>query len=108
VPVDALLTTPCTILRAVGEADDYDQTPGTPTQVVTRCELQQATSVESEEGAIQVSAWQAFFPAGTELTGGDAILVDGATYELLGDPWAVRHPRTGHVSHVQAAVRRAQ
>jgi hypothetical protein len=108
VPVDALLTRPCTILRSTGAADDYDQTPGTPTQASTRCELQQLTSTEAGEAAIELTVWQAFFPAGTVLSGADAIQVDGETYELLGDAWPVRHPRTGRESHVQAQVRRSQ
>lgn len=45
-------------------------------------------------------------PAGTDVQGDDAVQVDGEVYELVGEPWEARNPRTRQVSHIEATARR--
>lgn len=110
--VTDLMTRPCTILQAGARADDYDQTPGTPVSVTTVCELQSAllgssTGSESGEGAIQTSVLRVFLPPSTEVSGADALVVNGVRYEFSGDPWPVWNPRLEMVSHIEGIVERA-
>lgn len=105
--IDRLLTRACTIERVTEPADDYDQTPGVPTAIETRCELQQTKTDEQLEGAAQETEWLLFLPADVELAGADAVVVDGTRYQLTGDPWPVHNPRIGRVDHIEARLRRA-
>lgn len=103
----ALLSRPCTIIsrEAVGDIDDYGNEVPEESSVDTVCELQQIQRDEpAGEGEFSDTRWVAIFPAGTELKTSDAVLIDGKTYELEGDPWAVRNPRLGTESHVEATL----
>lgn len=75
--------------------------------VETHCELQQrGRSEPGSAGELSIGDWVAFFPAGTELTTGDTVTVDGQDYEVAGDPWHARNPRTQTASHVEASLKR--
>jgi hypothetical protein len=112
--IDRLLTNPCTLtLRSQAEtADDGygNEIPLDPPTVDAVCELQKVARRVSEEpgaaGELSDTLWNLFLPAGTVITTADMVTVNGQTFEMVGDPWDVRHPVTGVVSHVEATVRR--
>lgn len=105
-----LLNTPCTITRRSSseEEDEFgNEIPGTDT-VETVCEVQQRTRDEDGEGEPGRADWLGIFPAGTDLDGGDSVTVEGlGRFELDGDPWPARNPRTQVESHVEASLRRS-
>lgn len=106
----ALLNRPCTITtRADGTADDgYGNPTPVATTVTTVCELQQKTRDEpADEGELSVTQWLAIFPAGTILPTSATVTIDGQVYEVIGDSWAARNPRTQQPSHVEATLKRA-
>jgi hypothetical protein len=70
-------------------------------------ELQQRRRDEpNDAGELSAATWDLFLPAGTDVRTGDAVVVDGSVYEVMGDPWDARNPRTGAASHVEATVTR--
>lgn len=75
--------------------------------VETVCELQQAASTEpGDNGEVATTAWRVFFLPDTDIATGDAVVVDGHTYEMTGDPWPARNPLTQVVSHIEATAQR--
>lgn len=110
----ALLTRPVTIIhRTAGAgagADEYGNPIPAETTVQTVCELQQteraAVNEPAGRGELSDTHWLLILPAGTQIDTSDAIIADSRRFELIGDPWPVRNPRTGSESHVQATVRR--
>lgn len=104
-----LINRPCMILRrsASGEINDYgDEIPSVET-IAGVCELQQQKRAEQGDmGEVSDSTWILILPGDTEIETGDAVVVDGETYELVGEPWAARNPRIQTVSHIEATVRR--
>lgn len=75
------------------------------------CELQQVPrrSVSGEPAAhpdVSDSLWLLVLPADTLIDTGDAVIVDGHRYEVSGEPWVARNPRTQAVSHIEASLRR--
>ena len=108
-PIANLLTLPVTIVHrvALGAIDQFGNDVPTETLVETTGELQQTRRDEPvTEGELAVTTWDLFLPAGTPLATGDAIIASGALYEVISDAWAVRNPRTGTQSHVEATLRR--
>jgi hypothetical protein len=109
VTLEHLLTLECELLRRrqEGDPDDYGN-PGW--EVVDDeqlpCELQQEQSYEAEGGVLEISLWRLFLPATAPPAGWDAVRVDDVVYELEGDAWLVRNPRTTVDHHVEARVRR--
>jgi hypothetical protein len=104
-----LINRPCTIVRrsGSGDVDELGDEVEGETRVESVCEVQQRQREEPAAlGEISDTRWVAFLPAGTEIDTGDAIDLDGDLYELVGDPWRARNPRTGAESHVEATVRR--
>lgn len=101
-----LIRTPCTIIRRsdVGDVDeDNNEIPG-ETPVETLCNLQQVRRDEpASEGELSVTAWNCYFPAGTELTTADAVEIEGHLYELAGDPWDANQGSAA-VNHVEATL----
>ena len=102
-----LLTRTATMLRrdAVDPLDPDAELASVPAGT-TLCELQQVNEDDANDGRTQVSSWRVWLPADVELAGTDALEVDGELFELEGDPWPVRNPRTSVVSHVEARARR--
>jgi hypothetical protein len=106
--VNDLLNRPCSLVqRSPGVSKDaYGNDIPAETVVETVCELQQRQRREPDAyGDLSDSLWLLILPAGTQARTGDAVMVDGQDYELVGKPWDVRHPRTGVMSHVEATVR---
>lgn len=104
-----LINRPATIIRR-GESTDTDElgneVPEETTEDVV-CELQQVRRDEDDQqGETSDTDWVAYFLPDTELNTGDALEVDGETYELVGDPWQARSPGTDAVSHVEVGLRR--
>lgn len=106
--LSTLLNLPCTILRRTSSGEDaYGNTEKTDVAVETLCELQQTSRDEPDgQGELGVTTWLLVLPAGTIVETGDAVVVDGHTYELVGPPWHARNPRTGLASHIEATVKR--
>lgn len=109
VTLDHLLTLEAELIRR-RPVDELDPDAELTGDVVgtTRCELQQTTEGEAHDGRVMRTGWRVFLPADVDLAGWDALRVDGELLELDGDPWRVRHPRSGDVHHVEAAVRRSR
>lgn len=107
--ISSLINKPCTLLvRTDGREDAHGNAEQDETAVAAVCELQQRRRDEPAlQNELSVTEWDAFFPAGTVAHTGDGLLVDGAEYEFVGDPWPVRNPRSGAISHVEATVRRS-
>lgn len=109
VTVDHLLTIPCELVRRVyGEQPDEQgvQQPVETVETGLACELQQAGSREEQGGAVQITTYRVFLPAGTALRGWDAVRLvsTGELLELEGDAREARSPLTG-VAVVEAIVR---
>ena len=101
--VGDLLNVPAALLtRTPGPPDEYGNPTTLAVSVPTVCELQQSGAREELDGNVQVVTWLVFLPASAPARGWDALDVDGRVLELNGDAWAVRNPRTGELSHVQA------
>lgn len=104
-----LITRPCTIVqrRESGTTDAYGNDVPAETSIETVCELQQQRRAEQDDqGELSDTTWQAFFLPSEDIRGGDILIVDGVEYEMFGDPWEARNPRTRVVSHVEATLRR--
>ena len=103
-----LLTLTGTLLRRAqtGPPDEYGDPTWTELGEPIACELQQEVGYDAAGGAIQLSTWRVFLPPTTPPTGWDGITIGAVTYELEGDAWLARNPRTGIDSHVEARVRR--
>lgn len=110
--VSALLTRTCTIKRrtAAGTIDAAGDAVVTTVDTSAVCELQQLPRRADGEPVTQAemsdSQWLLVLPAGTAIDTGDGVVVDGKAYEMFGEPWHVRHPRTGVESHVECTLHR--
>lgn len=104
-----MLTLPCSLVRRVYDeaADAQGEQPLVETVVAgLYCELQQSGAREEQGGAVQITTYRLFLPAGTQLTGWDAVeLANGETLELEGDATESRSPLTS-IAYVEASVRR--
>jgi hypothetical protein len=108
-PLPHLLTRTAWLIRRTdsGDTDDYGNDIPDEIQFEERCEVQQDRRTEQPEGAPAKTDWLGFFPADTDLDASDAVVVDGlAEFEVVGEPWTVRNPRTRVPSHVEATLRR--
>ena len=107
--VTDLMTRAVTIVREYesGEADDYGNMVPARTLVQTVGELQQRGRDEpGDQGEMSRTDWLLFLPAETVIDTADRVIVDGAGFEVVGDPWHVRNPRLAALSHVEATLRR--
>lgn len=101
-----LLNLPVTIVRRTMDDDAFDPVP-VETTAATVGELQQTQRSEPvAEGELSVTTWLLVLPAETDIRTGDAVLAGAAMYEVVGDPWHARNPRTQLASHVEATLRR--
>lgn len=105
-----LLTLSATLLRRTADpaaADEYGNPGWSIASQPVAVEVQQETSGEDNESAVMVSTWRCFLdPSVADVRGWDGVEIDGVTYEVDGDAWPVRNPRTGRLSHVEARIRR--
>lgn len=109
--INQLMNTPTTILRRSASGEDaYGNETETVEEIETVSEVQKQQRADEEpgdEGEMSDTKWVGFFPAGTELQTADAVRVEGiGVLELVGDPWAVRNPRTQTISHLEVPLRR--
>ena len=113
-PIDMLLTTPCTILRSTqGDPDVFgDEQPGTPTQEATVCHLellppQTLRGAEDETLAYATGNAILYLPGTVaQPSSDDSALVDDVVWQFMEDPEAEVHPRTGQRLHYETLVRR--
>jgi hypothetical protein len=108
-PATHLLTQPCTIIHraASGQIDDYGDPVQTETPEETRCYLEQRQRQEpANAGEVSTTMWLLVLPPGTNIDTSDAVVVSGDEYELVGEPWNVRNPRTGQQGQVEATLKR--
>lgn len=105
--IETLVNRSCTIVRREdsGTANAYGDKVATETSVSTVCEIQQRGRGEGTD-EVSDTRWIGFFLPAVELHAGDAVIVDAETYEVEGEPWRARNPRTGETSHVEATLRR--
>lgn len=107
--LSTLINRPCTITRRLpsGAEDEIGNLIASEEVIETVCELQQQQRTEpTGQGELSDTRWLLILPAGTSLHGGDTVTVDDESYELVGEPWHARNPRTRTESHVEATVRR--
>jgi hypothetical protein len=94
------------VRRSEVDDDAFDPAPG-ETLVVTIGELQQTQRTEPvAEGELSVTTWLLVLPAGTVIDTGDGVIADGSVYEVIGDSWRARNPRTRLESHVECTIKR--
>lgn len=107
--LNQLLNRPCVIeVRGPGGRDEYNNETEVVVDVTTVCELQQRQRTENgDRGEVSVTEWLLVVPAGTNISTGDSVRVDGDGYEVIGEPWQARNPRTQTVSHVEATLKRS-
>jgi hypothetical protein len=104
----ALLNRDCTIIRRTtsGTLDaDGNDVPG-ETEVQTVCAIQQNSRTEHDgDGEVPDATWIVFLPFSKSLHSGDAIVVAGEIYEVVGEP---ARPQNGSEDmwHIEATVRR--
>ena len=109
----SLINRPCTLIRrdATGATDARGNPVIETTELETLCEIQQERRDESTDtGVVSVTVWKAFFPPGLDVAPGDQIVVtdDGRAYEVDGEPWDARNPRTQVQSHIEATLKRTR
>jgi hypothetical protein len=89
--------------------DDYGNQLDDDTRAIvveTVGELQQRQRSEDETGGVSDTSWLLVLPAGTRIAGDSIVTVNDLAYEVIGEPWAARNPRTGQESHIEATLRR--
>lgn len=92
-----------------GSRDDYGNQVDETTTVETVGELQQIQQrrrSEDDTGNVSDTTWLLVLPPGTEIAADSTVTVDGLAYEVDGDPWPVRNPRTGEASHIEVSLER--
>jgi len=107
-----LLNRPCQIVhRSPSDTeDDYGNLLPDESVSSTVCEFQRSASratgrnENTEINELAESRARIYLPVGTDITAGDRVIIDGLTYEVDGEPDAVRNPRTQKMSHVEASL----
>ncbi len=99
-----LMTRACTVVTVTQSEDAWGTPIDVETTTATVCELQQQQRNSVGPDEWQSSIWRLFLPAGTNVNGIDRVRVDGVTFSVDGPPWAVRNPRTGARSHIEATL----
>jgi hypothetical protein len=108
------MNTPATLLlRTPTGEDEYGGETSEPEEVEVLCEIQKqirrAAEEPGDQGELSDTLWNGYFPndRAAELRTGDSVRVEAlGSFELVGDPWLARNPRTQAVSHVEASLRR--
>jgi hypothetical protein len=104
-----LVNRPCTLIqRAPGSTDELGNDIHAEVEVDTVCEIQQQRREEpGNAGEVSITEWVGFFLPGTDLRTGDAVRVEGeGEFELVGDPWSTRNPRTQAFGQVEVSLRK--
>lgn len=103
-----MMKTPCTIISrvATGEKDRRGDALYEDAEVETVCALQKAGGKEHEDGGeTSDTTWRVWFPWGTQLDTGAAVLAKGRRYEVVGEPWDADEGSRG-LWHVAATLQR--
>jgi hypothetical protein len=104
-----LINRPCSVIRrlASDQTDQYGDEIPVEEVIETVCELQQHQRKEpGAEGELSDTDWIAFFLPGIDIRTGDVLVVDQERYEMVGDPWVARNPRSQNASHIECSARR--
>lgn len=104
-----LINRDCSIIRRSpsGSEDAFGNEIQTETSVATVCDLQQQRADErNAQGETSYDEWIAFLLAGISIKTADTLVVDGQEFEVIGDPWHARNPRTKSESHIEVRLRR--
>jgi len=108
-PLEALLTRPMTLVRrVVTGTDDYGNEIWGEERTEITGELQEKSRSEPPlAGELPISEADLFLAPGFTgtLGSGDAVEVDGRSWEFIGKPSLVWNPRLRAVSHIRATVR---
>lgn len=88
-----------------GNLDAYGSDISSVEEITVMGELQQHSRDEAE-GTISQTNWMLFLPAKTPIDTNDVVFIEGQTYEVIGDPWQAKNPRTGEIAHVEVSLRR--
>lgn len=104
-----LMTLDVTIVHVTqtGAADEYGNPTEQTTETTVKGERQQVGADEQNRDANVAADTEALFlvPTAT-VDAGDRVRIAGATFEVIGPPWTVRHPRSGETTHIEARIRR--
>ena len=104
-----LMTLPCTITHVVqtGAADVYGDPTETTTTTTSKCWIEQTRrSDDTQLTNQQTERWAGYFRPDVEIDGSDRVMVDAATYQVMGPPWRALHPRLKRVTHIEATLER--
>lgn len=86
--------------------DEYGNVVSSATTSATRCYMAQQSRTEVGLDSIERERWATYFPGDVLLDANDRVVVAGAEYEVIGQPWPVVHPATGDVDHLEATLER--
>lgn len=106
-PLSDLLTQTATVVRRhpTGGIDRYGDPEYAEDEIEVDCEVQQRRRDEESDQELGSESWLGIFPAGTDLTGADAVIVDGlGEFELDGQPWNVWDPFAERFHSVEASL----
>jgi len=113
VNVARLLRIDCTVTHVTVDEDDRDEM-GNPTEVTTTTTYKgwhwQSTSREETGNAETVQDEHNLaleLAAAGNVDAGDRVEIDGITWEIDGEPWQARNPRTLRLEYVQAKIVRS-
>lgn len=99
-----LMNLPCLIVNRTSDGlDEFGNDVSSEATVETVCELQQRQRGEDGE-ELATGSFLLVVPSGTVLGSADSVVVEDVEYEVSGEPWIVRNPRTHLPSHVEATV----
>jgi hypothetical protein len=89
--------------RFVNGVDQFgNDTYGFTVQEVGPCSIQQGNTRETVSTTDQVSTGMMLFaPYGTDISYQDAVIINGAEYEVTGDPESWVSPFSGHTAPVR-------
>lgn len=91
------------------EAGDVTATfaEGVPVKVELQQQPGELGATEKRDNQlVATSRWLAFLRPDVAVSHLDEFTIAGIRYSVDGEPWVVRHPRTGRSLHVQAKLRR--
>lgn len=104
------ITNPATLHRrsAATSKDAAGDVGSTFVDVPTFVELQQYSANEMRNGMlVSVTIWAGYFRPDVVLSSLDEVTIQPyGRFTFEGDPWLVRHPRTGRKSHYLARLKR--
>lgn len=86
------------------EYNDDDLEPGTPVDTV--CWFEQTARAENDTDNTFEDTFTLYLPPDLTVNPDDQITVGDDTFQIVGPPWTVTHPRTTQVTHLQATGRR--